>query len=511
MKLLHTKKFRHGSLSLALTVVIIAAVILINAIFTALTEKYLWYIDMTPEPRFTLSDEAKGFLDQMNTDKEVRIILCDERYAWEADSLMLEVFKTAKDIEGHCKNVKVEYVDIYTNPSAVNPYLEKSGKAITSQSVIVVCGDSSRVYDLENFFTVDQDGYVIGYNGEQTMVSGILSVSQVSAPVACLVTNHGEKYSDSFATLLAQIGFDVQLIDLSAKPLPENCRLLVICDPQRDFEEKNSLTEVTEISKIENFLSENKSMMVLFDKDTPKLHNLEQFLAEWGIEISRTDDGEDTATWIQDLKSSLTVNGYTNKAEYAPGENTGTAITKPLRQSSSWPTVCFPNTTALRFASDFSQKTYEDFTAARNKSGNTNVYNVFVSSKTAKAFANGEEVGEASDDNRYSYMMLSCRSTPNSVTGSVAHAFILATASTDFVSDLALGDQYGNHSVLAYACNTMGSLVVPVTLDCKYYASMEITSITASAANQYTIILTVVPASIVFIAGIYVMIRRKHA
>jgi hypothetical protein len=40
---------------------------------------------------------------------------------------------------------------------------------------------------------------------------------------------------------------------------------------------------------------------------------------------------------------------------------------------------------------------------------------------------------------------------------------------------------------------------------------MEIDTITAAEANQYTIVLTVVPAAIIFIAGVYIMVRRKYA
>ncbi len=515
MNLIHTKKFRHGSLSLALTVIIIAAVILANAIFTALTDKYLWYIDMTPEPRYTLSDEAKGFLDQMNQDKQVQIILCDEPDAWEQDTLMLEVLKTARDIQKYYGNVTVKHVDIYTNPSAVNGFRETSGKDITTQSVIVTCDNASRVYTLENFFKLDQDGYVVGYNGEQTMVSGVLSVTQANAPIAAVTVNHGETYDESFTTLLAQIGFEVKPVDLTKENLDPACRLLVICDPQRDFEAKGALSDVSEIEKIEAFLAESKSMMVFFDKDTPTLKNLEQYLKEWGIAIARTDDTTPATTVIRDLDSSGTVSGFTNLAKYAPGENTGTAITKPLRESSAVrPPVYFPNTTALRFSEYYKEKVYDDFTAAHDTSNahNRNVYHVFQSSDTAVAMANGMEVSTATKDNPYSYMMLSCESIPNYTVGSTSHAFVLACASTDFASNATLAnDRYGNAAVLSYACSTMGSLVVPVALDCKYYRNMEIASITSSAANQYTVILTVVPATIVFIAGIYVMIRRKHA
>ena len=44
----------------------------------------------------------------------------------------------------------------------------------------------------------------------------------------------------------------------------------------------------------------------------------------------------------------------------------------------------------------------------------------------------------------------------------------------------------------------------------KYYADVEINSITAKEANQYTIVLTVIPAAIIFISGIYIMVRRKY-
>ncbi|MBR2464768.1 MAG: Gldg family protein [Clostridia bacterium] len=509
MNLTHTKKFRHGSVSVALTVVVIAAVILLNAIFTALSQKYLWYIDMTPEPRFTLSEEAKEVLEAMDTSKEVNIILCDEKYAWEEDTIQLEVLKTALDIELLCPNVHVRYTDIYTNPSSVSEYRELTGKNITTQSVIVTCENAVRVYNLEDFFVLDSNDYVDGYDGEQVFVSSLLSVTQASAPMACITSNHGEVYSEALLKLLEQIGFQIKAVDLTTEDLPAECRLLVIFDPQSDFV-VGGLSEVSEISKIEEFLDKNNSMMVFVDKDTPYLQNLEQLLAEWGIEIARTDDNDNTV--IEDLASSLSVNGYTNKAIYEEG-GMGADITKHMRENGVKKTVAFPNTTALRFSSLYQETRFEDYRSAYY-SGNVErrtCYNVFFSSPSAVAKAKGETVSQASENLPYTYMMLSCQTDADDANNAIKHSFVLACASTDFASAAALDRSYGNASVLSYACNTMGSLVVPVSLDCKYYASMQITSITTQAANQFTVIFTVIPASIVFIAGIYVMIRRKHA
>ena len=87
----------------------------------------------------------------------------------------------------------------------------------------------------------------------------------------------------------------------------------------------------------------------------------------------------------------------------------------------------------------------------------------------------------------------------------------MACASTDFVKSGALSTSYGNHELLTYACSVMGRDVVAVSLACKYFSSTTITNITASEANQYTVVLTVIPAAIVFVAGVVIMIRRKYA
>ena len=512
MKLTQTKKFRHGSVSVALTVAVIVAVILFNAIFTALSSKYLWYLDMTPEPRFTLSDEAKGFLGAMDTTKEVNIIFCDEKSVWEKNTLQLEVLKTALDIEKEFPNVKVSFTDIYTNPSSVNKYGETSGKKITTSTVIVACGEAApRVYNLEDFFVMGDDGYVSGYDGEQRLVSALLSVTQASTPKVCITVNHGETYNEALVSLLKQIGFQTETIDLTQKDakIPDDCRLLLIYDPQTDFI-AGGLSEVSEITLIEEFLDNNNSMMVFVDKDTPYLPNLEQLMAEWGIEIARTEDNFNTV--IKDADSSLSQNGYTNKAIYEQA-GFGGEVTKHMRENTVAKTVAFPNTTAFRFSSLYKQTIYSDYRSA-SYSGNVerrSCFNVFFSSPTAIAQANGEDVSSASESNPYTYMMISRQTDVTNDNSAFSYSYVLACASTDFAAEAALDRSYGNASVLAYACNAMGSLVVPVALDCKYYASMEITSITSKAATQFTVIFATVPASIVFIAGIYVMIRRKYA
>ncbi len=511
MNFIHTKKFRHGSVSLALTVVLIAAVILFNAIFSAIVEKNQWYLDMTPEPVFTLSENAKDILRDANTDREVTITFCDEKDAWMASNAKMEVLKTALDLEQAFDNVKVKYVDTFANPSAVNEYKVRTGKNITPSTVIITSGEEVKVHNIDEFFMIDSNtNSVTGYDGEYLFVSSILSVTRAEAPMLCVTNNHGEEMPDpSLLKLMEGLGFEIKTIDLTREEIPADCRLILIFDPQSDFVEKREgVSDVSEIDKLEKFLNEDNSLLVFFDADTPSIPNLEHFLEEWGITISR--EGTDNYM-IQDLSNSLTTNGFTTIGNYETG-GTGADITAALREDRFPKKVVFPNATALEFSSLFTpRQDYGYKYAYSNYQGNVyrECYKVFTSFDTATATAAGEEIRKATADDPFSYMLLSCQTrSENNVN---YHSFVLAVSSTQFATEGALSTSYGNNAVLSYACNTMGSLVIPVDIDCKYYANSEISTITTKSANQFTAVFTLIPTALVFIAGIYVMVRRKYA
>ena len=52
------RKLRYGGVAVALTALIIAAIVLFNVIFTALAQKYMWYIDMTQNAIYSLTTRS---------------------------------------------------------------------------------------------------------------------------------------------------------------------------------------------------------------------------------------------------------------------------------------------------------------------------------------------------------------------------------------------------------------------------------------------------------------------
>jgi hypothetical protein len=542
MNILHSKKFKHGSVSLALVIVIIAAVILLNAIFTALSDKYLWYLDMTADSVYTLSDAAKAMLDkEFNTDKPVTVIFCAEKDVLERSAEQRMAHNTIRDIANLYDNIEVKYVDIYTNPSAVTPYKLHTSQSINSQSIIIASENANgtmecRVHSLASLFYMNQStGAATGYHGEQKLISSLLAVTQDQMPIVCFTINHGEADNPnltSLATVLYETGYEYKGIDLTTEDIPEEARLLVIFDPQNDFASANDVGSTDELAKIDAFLEGRNSVMAFVDNETPYLENLEQFLVEWGIQIARYDEVDDNNRendinfLVRDKENSLTDNGFTNVAFFVPTDSGfGASLTAGLTSKVNPKMVIMQNTTAFKVPEGYVAEKLDDGTSAwsYSTSGNgivRNCYDVLLSSGKAGAYVDGNTLNatelakigmQPASIIPFSYMRITAQEYNNQVTGEQSYSYVLGCASTDFAKAAALSSSYGNHELITYACSMMGRDVVSVSLDYKPFASTEIKNLVASDATQYTIVLTVVPAAIVFIAGVVIMVRRKYA
>ncbi len=519
MNIFHTKKFRYGSISVALVAVIIAAVILINAIFTALANKFLWFIDMTPNQIFTLSDEAVALLDTMENRNEVTITFCAEADVLESNQTQRIPYRTALQMSDKFDNIKVRYVDVYTNPSAVSAAQSSTSLDINSQSIIVSSGTEHRVFSLESMYASDTSGNVIGYRGEQTFVSAILAVTKTEQPIACFTKNHGELDNPNvqyIKQVMQDAGCLVVDLDLASEEIPDGCRFIVVVDPQNDFSAKDDAYATDEIKKLEQFLADQKSLMVFFDNATPYQQNFETFLATWGIGIARDAANENSALIVRDGAQSFDVQGLTNVGSYVKHKaGVGASLSKPLWNTSNPKSVLFPMSAVM----------YNTFPAKHNDNGfwqadgyyngkTRIVVDVFTSSNSANAEVGGaklsnkqlEELGlNLNSDTPFSYMKLAYEEQQNAT-----YSYVLACSSTDF-GYATQNSGYGNHALLSYATSMLGRDAVAVTLDTKYFNDTEISNVTAAEANIYTIVLTVVPSVVILAAGTVVMIRRKFS
>lgn len=535
-----TRRFRYGSMSVAITVLLIAAVLLANVIITALAGKYLWYIDMTKESMFTVSDPCFELLDETFaslTEREqaegekahVTIKFCDAYDNLMGGSYSKYVLTTALELQAHYPDrISVEYLDIYQNPSALNPYKTSVNTAFINTDVIVAgSGDEYRTYNVEDFFMISSGATSpFAYCGDKRFSSAILAVTQVQKPVVGILMGHGETYKDpSLGYLFEQAGYKIEIIsDLVNDAIPEACRMLVSYQPTTDFRSTDDgISDVSEIAIIDEFLAvDNHSLMVIMSPECPTLPNIEKYLAQWGIAFDRTAEGESYVI-AESAKNSLTSNGHTFFAQYEK-YGMGSSLTSELRKKPVPQKTVFKNAMSLSFADAYDVATVVDedsgeaFSYAYKSLGaeSRQVFRVMSSSTEAKALAGGREVAAADANNTFGLMMLSIqpRQVQEDNNGwffADQSSYVLACGSADFATEAILSsDVYGNSEVLMQAFYQMGKDAVPSYVPYIPFADLTIDSLTQERANRFTAWLTALPVVLFSAVGLYVIVRRKN-
>lgn len=568
-KAFNKRKFRYASTSAALTALIIAAIIVVNIIFSALATKFLWYADLTPELVFTLSDECFDLIEngddsfknssspiemvdkfraenkafnEANGLKEgdagwrdenvmIQIIFCDDIDVIEASYYQKLVYHTALELAVEFPEyIEVVNYNIIRNPSAVAKYKQTANDYIDTASVILTCGSEYRRFEIRSFFTFDSDSAETpwAYNAEKKLAAGILAVTRAETPVACVVNNHGEPtLPDSALSTLEDAGYDVKYLDLANEEIPEDCRLIVIYNPQSDYMAADGISPVDEIKKLDNFLDNTNSLMVFMSPETPVLRNLEEYLEEWGIVFDRYEDTVSGVTYpkfIADSTQSAVgdLSNYTIFSEYST-YGMGAKITEKMRDVPVPPPVVFkkamPITTSPLYELTRNENT-EDETQSYNYYSsyidgvNRKMFDIFVTSPNAVAYSNNEVVGRATETNPFKLMTITLeeRKTQESNYSTVDESsYVVACSSVDFLSEAILStSSYGNNDVILSLCRTIGQEPVPVGLEPKPFADTTIDTINSADATRYTVILAVIPAIATLVCGTVIIVRRKN-
>lgn len=524
-----SRSFRYGSVSTILSIVLIASIVLVNIIFSMLAEKFNWYYDMTAKKLFSLSDECLASLEGVSED--VTIYFCDHRDNLESDIYQNYVLHTALELADKMPNIHIEYLDIWSNPTSVDRFKRAASDPIYSHSVIVESGTEWRVYQTRAFFTFNSssDNTPWAYSGEKVFSSAILAVTKAESPIACVTQDHGEELSPALVNLLAMSGYKVQGIKLLSEEIPEDCRLLVIYNPDSDFaSDFNGISDKSEIKKIDKFLHGLNAMMVFLNPDNPELPILEEYLEEWGIEFMRhtSEMGVTTACKVLDNMQSLTQDGLTILGEYTTA-GLGASIHKNMRSGGVPPKIVFKNVMPIKYSDSYKLVSYlpedaeetsetsgESFTyGSYSSSANVSreIYDVFTSHSTAKIYSNGAEVGSASEIDKYRLMTVSRdqRMIDNTNADS---SYVWACGSIDFAATEFLNSNtFGNADLLMYSLHTMGKEFVPVEIEFKVFDNTTIEGLTTAQADQYTWTLILVPAVVMFVSGVIVIVRRKYS
>ena len=123
------RNLKYGSLSVIVTVIFVALIIVLNIIVTSLSSVYGWYTDMTAAGIYSLSDtfsEKMGELLSKTTDgKPVYlniVLMAEEDYFKGMNSLTAMVYRTLKELVAEFDNIELVAYNTTVHPELAEKY-----------------------------------------------------------------------------------------------------------------------------------------------------------------------------------------------------------------------------------------------------------------------------------------------------------------------------------------------------------------------------------------------------
>ena len=483
------------------TAFVILAVFLFNSVIYTLFTTYGWYLNANDEVDFSLSDTASDILTPVRASgKQVTVYFCmpeDELSVHETGKYL---YGTAQELLRSFSDVfDIQYVNIITKRNQHNDYVDLSkytkdseGNELTilKTSVVFVQGDNFRVVSssmFSDFFTIDDAGTPIAYNGEEIFLAMALWVLSAEHPVAYFTASHSEIADIAFTRLLAAAGYAIDTIDLRREDIPENCALLVISNPRSDFERaKEGSGVITEMERLRAYTDRGGDLYVCLDPTLKReLPILENFLAEYGVSVRRTEaDGKKIGEIVRDNASGITADGLTMVGAIAAGASSAQSILDRIESYRDG--GIFVSTAAAL-----------DVDTAKG------AYPMIVTSPSSELLVNGKVVNT---DGSYTVAAVGQRTAGENTSSLFLSASLYMTS-----SNALLTNSYANRELLYGLLEFVYDADMPMP----YGANMILTDttvledLTRTEIRLYTALI-LVPAVACAVVGVVILRRRRY-
>ncbi|HCS75386.1 MAG TPA: ABC transporter, partial [Clostridiales bacterium] len=268
------KKFRYGSYATLVTLIVLAALIVVNLAADLLPVR----IDLTTNKMYSLSEQTENVLD--NLDKDVTIYFIGEPGT--GNVVIEENVQRYARLSDH---IRIDYIDPVRDPLTAQKYT-KDGGQLSYGNLLVEQGEVFRIisqYDMYNFSQNQNTGErkVESLAVEQRLTSAILYVSGADMPVAYQLDGHGEASINYATTKQMELeNFVLESLNLlGMDEVPEDADLLIINGPQRDL-------SAEELTVIQDYLENNGKAIFMMDLLISDLPNFQTLFNTYGIQMS---------------------------------------------------------------------------------------------------------------------------------------------------------------------------------------------------------------------------------
>lgn len=302
------RKLRYGSLSVALTAVVVAAVVLLNIFANILDEKYPLTIDVSGTKMLSMSDTFKEFASSI--DQKVHITVCIDEESMktpntgikELDLVLSQFYNDLKQLKSLSNgNVTYEFVDLNKDvkkAAALEQYEVQSG------SILFKSGEQAQTATYSDLFTGDENfqqmmtqiqyygdtevtEYTLTSNVEQLLCTDIQIVQNANLHPITILTGHGEDEMliSGLTALLTKNGYEVKTLAINTKDtnFDPASTMAIIPAPSKDY-------TAEELTTLRSWVSNNGAMnhhLVYVVDYKSYLPTLSDFFADdYGIEVT---------------------------------------------------------------------------------------------------------------------------------------------------------------------------------------------------------------------------------
>lgn len=269
------KNLSFSAYSTGMIAVVLAIVVILNMVVANMPSQWT-SVDLTYEKLYTLTDQTKEYLAQMQEDVTIYVIAAEDN----ADTTLKQTLDRYESLSEH---IKVEYVDPTVNPRFSQQYTDSS---VSADSLIVVSDKRSRVINYSDIYETSFDystysSSTTGYDGEGQITSALDYVLADDMPKVYMTQGHGEvEFAGSFTSALSKENVEAETINLlNYDAVPEDASCLFINGAGSDFSADDK-------DKVIAYLENGGKVVISLIYHQEATPNLDAILSYMGLSVT---------------------------------------------------------------------------------------------------------------------------------------------------------------------------------------------------------------------------------
>lgn len=280
---INKKRFKYGTFAAVISIIFIAAVVLVNIIAGMISDRFSGDIDLTKDKVFEITDQTKDFLKTLNKDIEITV-LGDEASIKSSGIEGQHISQVLSKYEQSSDKITVRYINPDKHPEVLTQFNNIYKGDLSSSVAVVRCGDKIKPLsesELLSYTQTSQSQYSVSSTTEQAVTSAIMYVTDDNPMKATVLTTDSVADISALTTLLGNNGYEVEETNALTGEINPETTLLILNTPQSDLPE-------SAVDKIAKFLYNDgklgRSLLYIssyLQKDTP---NIDALIAEYGLE-----------------------------------------------------------------------------------------------------------------------------------------------------------------------------------------------------------------------------------